>query len=308
MPPRRQPRLAAPSTASSGPETTHSAGALTAASDSSRAEQRQRASASRQRHGQHRAGRQRLHQPAARRDQRAARPRARRRRPGRRPTYSPMLWPSSAAGWTPQAHPQPGQGVLDGEQRRLGERGLARAAAPRPRPLPRLGGQSTSRRSSPSAEQQRRSSASTLGAERPARARRARAPCRRTGAPWPGNRKATGAAAGVAALGAPPGRAASRGPPRVRVRPRDTSHAPGGARRPRGRPAACRRRRPGRGSGCAAQVLGQVVGGRARARRRVRADSSSSCQARAAARAASARGGRLLEHDVGVGAADAEAS
>ena len=43
-------------------------------------------------------------------------------------TYSPTLWPSIACGLDPPGHPQPGQRVLDGEQRRLGEDGLAQRA------------------------------------------------------------------------------------------------------------------------------------------------------------------------------------
>ena len=43
-------------------------------------------------------------------------------------TYSPTLCPMTAAGSTTPGAPEPGQGVLDGEQGRLGERGLAQVS------------------------------------------------------------------------------------------------------------------------------------------------------------------------------------
>ena len=62
-------------------------------------------------------------------------------------TYSPMLGRSSPRP-DPPGHPEPGQRVLDGEQRRLGEARLARDAAPPPRRR-RPAGRAASRRSSP---------------------------------------------------------------------------------------------------------------------------------------------------------------
>ena len=112
----------------SGPETTQSAGALTAASARSLVEQRQHLRLG-QRHGEHRA-RAAVAASAAR----ARRPARARRRTASTParqaaTYSPTLWPIIARGRIAPGHPQLRQRVLDDEERRLGERGLRAAAA-----------------------------------------------------------------------------------------------------------------------------------------------------------------------------------
>ena len=123
-------------------------------------------------------------------------------------------------------------------------------------------------------------------------------------APWPGNRKATGR-------------------PRASRRRRRGARGRGPRAPPRPRRGRGRPRRAGarsalaadlegvgdvgqrRASGCSSQVRGQAVGGRLQGRRRSRAESIRSCAAGATGPDGSARR-RLLQDDVGVGAADAE--
>ena len=138
------------------------AGALTAARRQLGGRAAARTSASRQRHGEHGAGRQLLRSAGRARPPAPARPPASSTPARQAATYSPRLWPSIACGPHPPAHPQPGQRVLDDEQRRLGEAGLgersARSAARGPAaragrrlrpPRPSAAGKSSSRRSSP---------------------------------------------------------------------------------------------------------------------------------------------------------------
>ena len=128
---------------------------------------------------------------------------------------------------------------------------------------------------------------------RPPRGRRARAaysPRAHAGvlAPCPGNRNATGRAPPSCRPATPAAAAAARSAA-MRVRHVAHDHGAPVGEGLRARAAACRRRRPATCSGCACEVLGQPLGGARRARLRLRADSTSSCGA-ADARRRRARG------------------
>ena len=130
----------------------------------------------------------------------------------------------------------------------------------------------------------------------------ARAPCPRSG------RRGRGRGRPPAASAAPvrqmPGRARRvpqrrRRPPRRRGRP-----GPAGGRTPGAPPAGCRRRRPGPRSRPPVEPGRQPSGARPPAPSAVRAERVRSCQGRDGPEVAPPAG--LLEHDVGVGAAEAE--
>ena len=232
-------------TSSPGPETTQVPGPLTAAID--------RPSGRGAAHlvlvqadGEHRAGRHALHQPAAGGDQA--------QRVGQREDAGEagghVLADAVAdhrGRLDPPRAPQAGQRVLDGEQRGLGERGLAQ-------PLVRglalvLGGEEQV------AQVEAELAAQELGALVDGRgegrlgARRARRPCPRTARP--GRRTGTppGACRGLALQQAPRSRASAATASAASA----ATTARAVRRTAAGRPAGCRRRRRGRSPRSAAR-------------------------------------------------------
>ena len=225
---------------------------------------------------------------------------ARRRRRGSAATYSPMLWPSIAAG----SHaPRPASSRARAYST-ANSAGWASAVC-RSRSSASA---SPARRAASRRSQAELAAQEQLGAARPrrrgdaARSRTARAPMPAYCAPWPENRKATRGRAGPR----PPATAARGVAPARRRRRRRR-------RRPRRRRCG-ERRRPTR-SVYATSARSQLAGARPGARRAfaprrparvaVRADRAAGAPAAAGAAVRGARR-RLLQDDVRVGAADAE--
>ena len=211
-----------------------------------------------------------------------------------------MLWPSIAAGSTPHAMPQPRQRVLDREERGLRERRLAqpRRRAP-PSPARRI-------EHLPQVEAQPRRRTSAHAVDRLAEDRlrlvepRAHARVLRPLAGEEEGDRPRPAAPRRRHAPAPRPRSAAD---RVLRVPADHRAAVREGRR--GPPAGCRPRRPDPSSGCSRQVTGARRAVAALERRlRPAPTARRSCQ-RGRRRARRGRG-RLLQHDVGVGAADAE--
>ena len=101
-------------------------------------------------------------------------------------TYSPTLWPIIAVGLHAPGHPAAAPART---RRRRAPAGRARSRSSRRPPPPRAPGRpgrARSRRSRPRSRPQDLGAAVDLRRERPARARRARGPCRRAARPGPG--------------------------------------------------------------------------------------------------------------------------
>ena len=127
--PRSESRASTSSTSTGAPLTTQCAPLFTAASAEPRRQERERLGL-RQRHRQHGAGGKLLHQPPAHGHQ----PQRVLERKDARQARGHVLAdavPQHGVRLHPPAHPQLRQGVLDGEQRRLGERRLPQPRAPR---------------------------------------------------------------------------------------------------------------------------------------------------------------------------------
>ena len=219
-------------------------------------------------------------------------------------TYSPTLWPIMAYGSTPQRHPQPGERVLDDEERGLGD-AASRRVAPPASSASAPPGRAASRRSRPSCGSRSSAAGVDLAPERRAplveAARHAhvlRALAREEEGHRPPARSATPVSTSAA------GRALRELPRRVR-RSRPTT-----ARRCAKRAGPTRRvyaTSASASSGWRAQVRRRGARVRALERRLGAGREHEQLRGPAGPRAGRRRR-RLLQHDVGVRAADRRTS
>ncbi len=252
-------RRSNPATAAGGPATTDTAGALTAARESSgvsraRVSSSENGTASRAPGGSSPIRR-------ARRDTRArASEKLHHAGQAGRHVLADAV-PDDRLGHHAPAHPQPRQRVFDDEHRGLGVAGLGRSACAavarrrlpeqlrlRSRPLagPRVSPPARGEHHLPQVAAEVRQSSSAQRSTRRGRRARLVQPAAIPGywLPTPGNRKTTERGPLPGRRSRPAAGRASAAPPRRRASP----PAPrGGARRRGGPPAGCRRRRPGSG-------------------------------------------------------------
>ena len=205
-----------------------------------------------QRHGEHGARRQRLHQPAALRHQAPARPPARRRRPGRRPRTRRGCGRASPPG----APPRTSTAAPGRTRRRRGPAGRAAVRSSRRAASPPSAGRRIEQLAQVEPEVRRRSSSAQRSSSRAedrlalVEAARHAGVLRALAGEEEGDRAARPASG---AGGEQPAR--DRAPPRAArgvLGDVAADQRPGGAAKARrARPAGCRRRRPGSSSGVA---------------------------------------------------------